>query len=87
MSMRVGIQGWGSEGDLQPLVALAVRLRLRGHVPRLVFTPVDGKDYGPVCRSLDIPLQLVPERAPTTLQELVRDAKSSNPTKLMKSVL
>jgi sterol 3beta-glucosyltransferase len=87
MSLRVGIQGWGSEGDLRPLLALAARLRKRGHAPQLVFTPVDGKDYAPACRALDIPLQLVPSQAPVTLQELVRDAKSKDPTKLMNAVL
>ncbi len=85
--MRVGIQGWGSEGDLRPLVALAARLRAEGHAPKLVLTPVDGKDYAPLCRALDVPLTLVPESAPVTLQELVRDAKSSDPTKLMSAVL
>jgi UDP:flavonoid glycosyltransferase YjiC (YdhE family) len=87
MSMRVGIQGWGSEGDLRPLVALAARLRVCGHAPRLVFTPVDGKDYGPLCRTLGVPLQLIPEQAPITLQQLVQDAKSVDPTQLMKTVL
>jgi len=85
--MRVGIQGWGSEGDLRPLVALAARLRVRGHDASLVFTPVDGKDYGPLCRSLDVTLSTVPERLPVTLQDLVRDASSTDPTKLITKVL
>ena len=42
--LRVGIQGWGSEGDLRPLLALAARLRAEGHAPRVALTPVDGKD-------------------------------------------
>jgi hypothetical protein len=85
--VRIGIQGWGSEGDLRPLIALAGRLRAAGHSPRLVLTPVDGKDYGPLCASLDVPLVMVPERMAITVQELLRDAKSSNPTKLMTAVL
>ncbi len=85
--MRVGIQGWGSEGDLRPLVALAGRLRSRGHEARLVLTSVDGKDYLPLCESFGVPLKLVPERMPVTLDELVRDAKSSNPIKLMTAVI
>jgi sterol 3beta-glucosyltransferase len=87
MSMRVGIQGWGSEGDLRPLLALALHLRRQGHQPHLVLTCVDGKDYAPACQALDIPLELVPKSAPVTLQELVRDAKSADPTKLMNAVL
>ncbi len=85
--MRVGLQGWGSEGDLRPLLALAARLRSAGHAAELVLTPVDGGDYATACRALAVPLQCVPERAAMTLQELVRDAKSSDPTKLMNAVL
>ncbi|HEX6244216.1 MAG TPA: glycosyltransferase [Polyangiales bacterium] len=85
--LRVGIQGWGSEGDLRPLLALAGRLRSKGHAAQLVLTTVDGKDYAPACDALDVPLRLVPQQAPITLQQLVRDAKSKNPTKLMNAVL
>ncbi len=85
--MRIGLQGWGSEGDLRPLIALAARIRKSGHEARLVLTPIDGKDYLPLCESLGISLQTVPERMDLTLQQLVRNAKSSDPTKLMTAVL
>jgi sterol 3beta-glucosyltransferase len=85
--MRVGLQGWGSEGDLRPLIALAGRLRKSGHEARVVVTPVDGKDYGPLCESLGVALKAVPERMTITLQQLVNDAESSDPTKLMTAVL
>ncbi len=86
-NMRVGLQGWGSEGDLRPLIALAARIRKSGHEARLVLTPVDGKDYRPLCESLDVALKVVPERMAVTLQQLVRDAKSADPTKLSMAVL
>lgn len=38
--MRIGIQTWGSEGDVRPLVALADALVARGHVIELVITPL-----------------------------------------------
>lgn len=85
--MRVGLQGWGSEGDLRPLIALAGRLRSLGHEARVVVTPIDGKDYRPLCHSLDIAVQTVPERMRMTLQGLVREARSANPTRLMTAVL
>jgi sterol 3beta-glucosyltransferase len=85
--MRVGLQGWGSEGDLRPLIALAGRLRTRRHEVRLVLTPIDGKDYGPLCESLGVPLRVVPERMAVTLQQLVTDAKRADPTKLISAVL
>ena len=85
--MRVGLQGWGSEGDLRPLVALAARLRKSGHEARVVVTPIDGTDYAPLCESLGVGLRAVPERMPVTLQQLVRDAASADPTKLMSAIL
>ncbi len=85
--MRIGLQGWGSEGDLRPLIALAARLRKSGHEARVVLTPVDGKDYGPLCESLGVALMAVPERMAVTLQQLVADAESRDPTKLMTAVL
>jgi UDP:flavonoid glycosyltransferase YjiC (YdhE family) len=85
--MRVGLQGWGSEGDLRPLIALAGRLGKSGHEVRLVLTAVDGKDYRPLCDSLGVPLRMVPEKMAVTLQQLVADAKSADPTKLISAVL
>ena len=85
--MRVGLQGWGSEGDLRPLIALAGRLRSLGHRARLVLAPIDGKDYHSLCERLGVALKVVPERMAITLQQLVRDAKSTDPTKLMTAVL
>jgi UDP:flavonoid glycosyltransferase YjiC (YdhE family) len=85
--MRVGIQGWGSEGDLRPLIALAARLRSSGHEVSLVVTPVDGKDYGPLCQALGVSLTTVPERMRVTLQQIVREASSADPTKAITKVL
>jgi hypothetical protein len=87
VTMRVGLQGWGSEGDVRPLIALAARLRQSGHDARLVLTPVDGKHYVPLCESLGLGVKLVPEKMAVTVQELVREAKSADPTKLMTAVL
>jgi UDP:flavonoid glycosyltransferase YjiC (YdhE family) len=85
--MRVGIQGWGSEGDLRPLVALAARLHREGHSASLVVTPVDGKDYRPLCDALGISLTTVPDRVEITVQQIAQEAKSANPTKLITKVL
>lgn len=42
--MRVGLQTWGTEGDLRPFVALARGLRRAGHEVTLVYTAVHGGD-------------------------------------------
>ncbi|MFI5300062.1 MAG: glycosyltransferase [Polyangiales bacterium] len=44
--MRVGIQTWGSEGDVRPFFSLAQALVARGHQVRLAYTNVEGRDFG-----------------------------------------
>ena len=41
--MRIGLQTWGTEGDLRPFFALAGALSARGHEVRLVTTNVEGR--------------------------------------------
>jgi UDP:flavonoid glycosyltransferase YjiC (YdhE family) len=86
-SVRVGIQGWGSEGDVRPLIALAARLRREGHTPSVVLTPIDARDYRGECRSLDVPLRVVPEEIGFSLEALTEGARSSDPSKLSRAVL
>ena len=65
--MRIALQTWGSDGDVRPLVALAAGLKAAGHVPTLVVTSVDDKDYRPVCTALGVDLRMVPSTsAPTS---------------------
>lgn len=43
--MKIGIQTWGSHGDIRPLMALAEGLQLAGHEVTLVITSVHGEGY------------------------------------------
>ena len=43
--MRIGIQTWGSTGDIRPFVALAAALTQAGHQVHLVVTDIDCRDY------------------------------------------
>ena len=43
--MRIGIQTWGSDGDILPFIALAKGLNDAGHKVSVVYTSVDNKDY------------------------------------------
>jgi len=43
--MRVGLQTWGSEGDIQPFLALAAGLVRAGHKVKLCITEVAERDY------------------------------------------
>ncbi len=43
--MRIGLQAWGSEGDISPFLALATGLARGGHEATLVVTDNAGRDY------------------------------------------
>jgi len=45
MSRRVGLQTWGSDGDILPFLSLAKGLVAEGFEVTAVCTSVDGKDY------------------------------------------
>jgi sterol 3beta-glucosyltransferase len=85
--MRFGVQGWGSEGDLRPLVALAGRLRQLGHELDLVFTVVDDKDHAPLCLRYGVTMRKVPEDIEIRIEEIVRDAAGASPTKVLEAVI
>jgi len=48
--MRIGLQTWGSDGDIRPMIALAAGLCGKGHDVTLHVASVDGKDYSPFAR-------------------------------------
>jgi UDP:flavonoid glycosyltransferase YjiC (YdhE family) len=43
--MKIGLQAWGSEGDIRPFTALAAGLTKAGHDVTLVVTDNAGRDY------------------------------------------
>ena len=50
--MRIGIQTWGSEGDIRPFVALGAALSRRGHDVELLYTEISDRRYEAVAASL-----------------------------------
>jgi UDP:flavonoid glycosyltransferase YjiC (YdhE family) len=50
--MRIGIQTWGSDGDINPFLALAGGLVAAGHDVTLALTSAERKDYGGPARRL-----------------------------------
>jgi sterol 3beta-glucosyltransferase len=58
--MRIGLQAWGSEGDIQPFTALAAGLVKAGHSVTLVVTDNAGRDYGELARRFGYHLVPVP---------------------------
>ncbi|HWT72018.1 MAG TPA: glycosyltransferase [Oxalicibacterium sp.] len=43
--MKIGMQTWGSDGDILPFMALAHGLQGAGHQVTIAYTSVDNKDY------------------------------------------
>lgn len=43
--MKIGLQTWGSDGDVRPFIALAGGLKANGHEVTLVITNPEKKDY------------------------------------------
>jgi len=43
--MKIGLQTWGSDGDIIPFMALAHGLQAAGHQVTIAYTSVDNKDY------------------------------------------
>ena len=50
--MRIGLQTWGSEGDIRPFLALGHGLAARGHTVELVYTEIGDRRYEHVAQAL-----------------------------------
>jgi sterol 3beta-glucosyltransferase len=50
--VRIGIQSWGSEGDIRPFLALGHALTKRGHQVELVYTDIGERSYDATAAAL-----------------------------------
>ncbi len=57
--MKIGMQTWGSHGDIRPFVALAEGLQAAGHDVTLVITCVDSERYNALSTRTSFKLQVV----------------------------
>lgn len=57
--MRIGVQTWGSEGDIRPLLALAGGLSAAGHDVVIAITELDDRDYTHYADALGIDVRMV----------------------------
>jgi len=62
VNKKIGIQTWGSDGDILPFIALAIGLRRSGHKVTVVYTSIDNKDYSSLAASHDISIVKAHER-------------------------
>jgi UDP:flavonoid glycosyltransferase YjiC (YdhE family) len=68
--VRIGIQTWGSEGDIRPFIALGHALARRGHEVELLYTEIAARRYEEVARSLGFTARAVASPVVADEQEL-----------------
>ena len=57
--MRIGIQTWGSYGDVRPFLALSAGLAAAGHEVTLYVTSIDESDYSAESGELGVNIKMV----------------------------
>jgi sterol 3beta-glucosyltransferase len=57
--LRIGIQTWGSEGDVRPFLALGHGLARRGHDVDVLITELDNRRYDTLAASLGLHVRTV----------------------------
>jgi sterol 3beta-glucosyltransferase len=76
--MKIGIQTWGSNGDVRPLLALADGLQKAGHQITLAATSVDNQSYQGICDQLGIAYRQIPERIDFDLEDFSKRSLRMN---------
>jgi UDP:flavonoid glycosyltransferase YjiC (YdhE family) len=57
--MKIGMQTWGSHGDIRPFLALAEGLQAAGHEVTLVITCVDSADYASITSASGVKINVL----------------------------
>jgi UDP:flavonoid glycosyltransferase YjiC (YdhE family) len=70
--LRIGIQTWGSEGDIRPFIALGHGLVTRGHDVELIYTEIAERRYEAAAAALGIRARAVATPVIKTQSELYR---------------
>jgi len=68
--VRVGVQTWGSDGDIRPLIALAGGLKSAGYDVTLAVTSTENRDYASICQNLGIDYIKAPEHTECDIADL-----------------
>lgn len=85
--MRIGIQTWGSNGDIRPMLALADGLQKAGHSITLAVSSIDNKNYADICRQLHIQYRQIPEYIEFDLQDFARRTLRMNTLSWLRALL
>ncbi|MFL6676363.1 MAG: glycosyltransferase [Massilia sp.] len=88
--MKIGMQTWGSHGDIRPFLALAEGLQAAGNEVHLMITCVDSGDYESIksAHGVRITMLASPVLAPDQQEDYGRTAYGvRNPFKQMETIL
>jgi len=85
--MKIGIQTWGSNGDIRPLLALADGLQKQGHQVTLVVSSIDNQSYQPICEQLGLAYRQVPEVVNFDMQGFAQRSFKMNGLQWLKALL
>ncbi len=76
--MKIGIQTWGSNGDIRPMIALANGLQNAGHTVTLVVSSIDNRNYSEECAGFNISYQQIPEHIDLDLESFAQQTFRMN---------
>jgi len=85
--MKIGIQTWGSNGDIRPMLALADGLQKAGHSVTLVVSSIDNHSYQGICEQLGIAYRQVPEHIDFDMQDFAQRSFRMHPLQWLRALL
>ena len=85
--MKIGIQTWGSNGDIRPMIALADGLQKAGHTVTLVVSSLDNRSYASECQAFNIQYQQVPKVIHFNLEDFAQKTFRMNTAQWLVALL
>ena len=85
--MKIGIQTWGSNGDIRPLIALADGLIKAGHEVTLVVSSIDNQRYDGICSQLGITYKQIPETIDFDMEGFAERSFRMHPLQWLRALL
>ncbi len=85
--MKIGIQTWGSNGDIRPMIALADGLQNAGHKITLVVSSLDNRNYSDDCAKFNIVYRQIPEQIDFDLESFAQQTFRMNSAQWLVALL
>lgn len=85
--MKIGIQTWGSNGDIRPLLALADGLQKAGHRVTLVVSSIDNQRYHGISQQLNVNYRQIPEHIDFDMEDFAQRSFRMHPLQWLRALL